>query len=109
MKVFFNKKILLVSVLLLSAAAIFIFSTSSPKIDFNTQVKPIFNKKCIACHGGVKPGAGVAPAAVGRPGQGHQSAHQMQAMQARDQIEKAVGRIGGQETAGREIQRNDPG
>lgn len=23
-------------------------------IDFNTQVKPIFNKKCIACHGGVK-------------------------------------------------------
>lgn len=23
-------------------------------VDFNTQVKPIFNKKCIACHGGVK-------------------------------------------------------
>ena len=58
MKVFFNKKILLVSALLLSAAAIFIFSTSNPKIDFNTQVKPIFNKKCIACHGGVKQKAG---------------------------------------------------
>src|ERR1051325_11197656 len=26
----------------------------SQKIDFNTQVKPIINKKCIACHGGVK-------------------------------------------------------
>jgi len=58
MKVFFNKKILFVSVLLLSAAAIFIFSTSNPKIDYNTQVKPIFNKKCITCHGGVKRKAG---------------------------------------------------
>lgn len=25
-----------------------------PQIDFNTQVKPILNKKCISCHGGVK-------------------------------------------------------
>ncbi|GAA4412612.1 hypothetical protein GCM10023187_40000 [Nibrella viscosa] len=24
------------------------------KVDFNTQIKPIFNKNCIACHGGVK-------------------------------------------------------
>ena len=24
------------------------------KIDYNTQVKPIFNNKCIVCHGGVK-------------------------------------------------------
>jgi hypothetical protein len=24
------------------------------QIDFNTDVKPIFNKKCISCHGGVK-------------------------------------------------------
>ena len=23
-------------------------------VDFNTQVKPIFNKKCITCHGGVR-------------------------------------------------------
>ncbi len=28
------------------------------KIDYSTQVKPIFNKKCIACHGGVKQKAG---------------------------------------------------
>jgi hypothetical protein len=26
----------------------------SDKIDFNTQVKPIINKKCIICHGGVR-------------------------------------------------------
>ncbi len=25
-----------------------------PKIDFNTQVRPILNAKCTACHGGVK-------------------------------------------------------
>jgi Protein of unknown function (DUF1549)/Protein of unknown function (DUF1553)/Planctomycete cytochrome C len=24
------------------------------KVDFNTQIKPILNKNCIACHGGVK-------------------------------------------------------
>ena len=27
---------------------------SGETIDFNTQIKPIFNKKCIACHGGVR-------------------------------------------------------
>src|SRR5688572_16225934 len=30
------------------------FSSSSGTVDYITQVKPIFNKKCIACHGGVK-------------------------------------------------------
>ena len=34
---------------------IWYFSGSfAEKIDYNTQVKPIFNKKCISCHGGVK-------------------------------------------------------
>ncbi|MBD2753013.1 DUF1553 domain-containing protein [Spirosoma validum] len=28
------------------------------RIDFNTQVKPILNKNCIACHGGVKKASG---------------------------------------------------
>lgn len=28
------------------------------KIDYSTQVKPIINRKCIACHGGVKKQAG---------------------------------------------------
>ncbi|HZY80487.1 MAG TPA: DUF1553 domain-containing protein [Cyclobacteriaceae bacterium] len=35
------------------ALSVYFFSRSNP-IDFNTQVKPILNKKCIACHGGVK-------------------------------------------------------
>ena len=29
-------------------------STSSGKIDYNTDVKPILNKNCMGCHGGVK-------------------------------------------------------
>ena len=31
---------------------------SNNQIDFNTQIKPIINKKCISCHGGVKKTAG---------------------------------------------------
>ena len=31
---------------------------SRQSIDFNTQIKPIINKKCISCHGGVKQSAG---------------------------------------------------
>ncbi|MEM1124628.1 MAG: DUF1549 domain-containing protein, partial [Bacteroidota bacterium] len=31
---------------------------SEQAIDFNTQVKPILNQKCIHCHGGVKQSAG---------------------------------------------------
>ena len=54
----FSKKILGVIGLLAVVLAIFILSTSSRKVDFNTDVKPIFNKKCISCHGGVRRKAG---------------------------------------------------
>lgn len=46
------------------------------RIDFNTQVKPLLNKNCIACHGGVKKAGGfsvlfrheaVAPTKSGKP------------------------------------------
>jgi len=30
----------------------------SEHVDFNTQIKPIINEKCISCHGGVKKNAG---------------------------------------------------
>jgi len=30
------------------------------KVDFNTQVKPILNKNCMACHGGVKRAGGLS-------------------------------------------------
>jgi hypothetical protein len=58
MKFFLSKKIMLVSTLLITAAVIIVFLLPKSKIDFNTQVKPIFNKKCIACHGGVKQKSG---------------------------------------------------
>ncbi len=44
--------------LLAVAAGAYLYFSRSPKIDYNTQVKPIFNKKCISCHGGVKQQAG---------------------------------------------------
>ncbi|WP_019988686.1 DUF1553 domain-containing protein [Rudanella lutea] len=46
------------------------------KVDYNTQIKPILNKQCIACHGGVKKTAGfsllfrheaLAPTKSGKP------------------------------------------
>lgn len=51
----------------------FIFA---PEIDYNTEVKPIINKKCISCHGGVKKKGGfsllfreeaLAPTESGKP------------------------------------------
>jgi hypothetical protein len=48
------KRMLVFLVLIAAGGLFYYFSTGSGKIDYNTQVKPIFNKKCIACHGGVK-------------------------------------------------------
>lgn len=53
-----RKKLLLVTVVLVAVVAIFTFSSRKSEVDFNTQIKPIFNKKCISCHGGVKRKAG---------------------------------------------------
>ncbi|MFZ1527822.1 MAG: DUF1553 domain-containing protein [Ferruginibacter sp.] len=48
-------KITLIILLLLAVGAVTYLSLShSKKVDFNSAVKPIFNKKCISCHGGVK-------------------------------------------------------
>ncbi|HVW98844.1 MAG TPA: c-type cytochrome domain-containing protein, partial [Candidatus Babeliaceae bacterium] len=50
-----HKKILLLLVLLvIIAASAFVLSSHNETIDFNTQVKPILNKNCITCHGGVR-------------------------------------------------------
>lgn len=41
---------------LLLAALLYVAwaSMGTRKVDFNTEIKPLFNKKCITCHGGVK-------------------------------------------------------
>lgn len=49
-----SKKFILILFITAAITALYFFISSNNKIDFNTQVKPIFNKKCIICHGGVK-------------------------------------------------------
>lgn len=48
------KKLLLISAALVVALIATTGLTSSKKIDYNTDIKPLFNRKCISCHGGVK-------------------------------------------------------
>ncbi len=52
--VFSLKNIVLMAVPVVAAVAFFAFHSREAEVDFNTEVKPIFNKKCIACHGGVR-------------------------------------------------------
>ncbi|MCX6317817.1 MAG: DUF1553 domain-containing protein [Bacteroidetes bacterium] len=54
MKFRLSKKLILIVLLSALVGVLYLYISPSPKIDFNTQVKPIFNKKCITCHGGVK-------------------------------------------------------
>src|SRR5450631_539939 len=51
-----HRKLLLTSsvVIIIIAALAFIINAHNSSIDFNTQVKPILNKNCITCHGGVR-------------------------------------------------------
>ncbi|MEO6188678.1 MAG: DUF1553 domain-containing protein [Ginsengibacter sp.] len=49
-----NKKLLSVVSILIVAILAFTFNSSRQVIDFSTQVKPILNKNCITCHGGVR-------------------------------------------------------
>jgi hypothetical protein len=76
MKFLFNRKILLVAGLLITAFFTYRILLPSGKVDFSTDVKPILNKKCISCHGGVKAKAGfsvlfreeaLAPTESGKP------------------------------------------
>jgi Protein of unknown function (DUF1553)/Protein of unknown function (DUF1549)/Planctomycete cytochrome C len=50
----FNKIRLTIVCLVVVLAVVTFFATRQRTVDFNTQVKPIFNKKCIVCHGGVR-------------------------------------------------------
>jgi len=73
-----KSKLLVVSglVAVVALSSFSILGVFDQKVDFNTQVKPILNKQCIACHGGVKKTSGfsllfrheaVAPAKSGKP------------------------------------------
>ncbi|MBE7178420.1 MAG: hypothetical protein INR69_18610, partial [Mucilaginibacter polytrichastri] len=40
--------------MLLLAVCVLAIALHRPTVDYSTQVKPILNRKCISCHGGVK-------------------------------------------------------
>ncbi len=50
------RRTLFIFIILVTASAVGFWSLtrSAKPIDYNTQVKPILNKRCITCHGGVK-------------------------------------------------------
>jgi hypothetical protein len=55
-----NQLVLLLSILIgITLIGFFIFGNEK-EVDFSTQVKPILNKHCISCHGGVKKNGGLS-------------------------------------------------
>lgn len=54
----FSIRLLLFVALPMLILAGFIFKPGKKSIDFNAQVRPILNKNCLACHGGVKQSGG---------------------------------------------------
>ena len=58
-----NWKILGISLSIGSVALLaylFLPAFSSPDVDFNTEIRPILNKRCMSCHGGVKRSGGIS-------------------------------------------------
>lgn len=52
------ERVLLNSIMLFGFLFLLTQCTNHSQIDFNTQIKPILNKHCIHCHGGVKQNGG---------------------------------------------------
>ncbi len=48
------RKLFIIIAIVVVAIVAFTFSTSRQIVDFSTEVKPIINKNCITCHGGVR-------------------------------------------------------
>ena len=53
-----NSLAILLSVLVGAALVAFFFFGHEKEVDFSTEIKPILNKHCITCHGGVKQSGG---------------------------------------------------
>lgn len=47
-------KLLLIPLILVVVIAVLVAATREHQVDFSSEVKPIINKKCITCHGGVR-------------------------------------------------------
>src|SRR5688572_28072518 len=48
------RKIVITIVILSTAVFVFTLTTSHKPVDFTLEVKPVINKYCITCHGGVR-------------------------------------------------------
>jgi hypothetical protein len=49
-----SSKLLFVAIFIIVTACSFAYITQRSRIDFTTEVKPIINRSCITCHGGVR-------------------------------------------------------
>lgn len=58
MKIKINKKLFLITGVLVVALIVTTSLIGHKRVDYNAEVKPLFNKKCITCHGGVKKESG---------------------------------------------------
>ena len=53
-----RKSLLIIALVLIIGFSAWAFLRPADVVDYSADVKPIFNKKCISCHGGVKKKAG---------------------------------------------------
>ena len=51
---FLKSKLFLTTLTILLVGSVYLVFFTQDPIDYNAQVKPILNQKCISCHGGVK-------------------------------------------------------
>lgn len=58
MKIWNKKKSLAVVFIVFLVTTLAFFTSSEKEVDYSVDVKPIINKQCISCHGGVKAKAG---------------------------------------------------
>ena len=49
-----GKKLWILATLIIIVGCSFVLLTHRSPVDFTSQVKPIINKNCITCHGGVR-------------------------------------------------------
>jgi hypothetical protein len=54
----FKSPLFIISTAIVCTLAVYMTFFTEDTVDYNADVKPIINKKCISCHGGVKKKAG---------------------------------------------------
>lgn len=55
-----KRLLLFAGIIVLLAGAVFYSRFTEKKVDFNAEIRPILNQKCMRCHGGVKRNGGLS-------------------------------------------------